>query len=801
MNRLRYLFIVLLCPAVSLSQTVTVVDEATSLPLEFVSITSNWQPANVIRSSARGTADISSIRESDTISFSLFGYETVIVQKQTLAVLRFRVTMKAPGFLINEVVVSSSRWQQRTDEIPQKITSVSPKDVILNNPQTAADLLSLSRQVYIQKSQLGGGSPMIRGFATNRVLLAVDGVRMNTAIFRAGNLQNVISIDANAIDHTEVLFGPGSVVYGSDALGGVMSFQMLEPKLSALPSTSSHGLVRYSSANIERTGHIDIQYGQPEFASVTSVSFSEFGDLSIGSNGDPWHERKEYVAAINGVDSVVQNPDPNELIKSGYSQINLMQKLRYVPAPEWDITYNFHYSSSSDVPRYDRLTQYRSGSLRYAEWYYGPQRWMMNALHVQFMQPTAFFDRIKTNVAHQEFRESRNDRLYRKTDLRRQYERVIVRSVNLDAEKIYDERKEAYYGAEIVLNGISSTGRTESINSKILSPAASRYPDGSSWNSYAAYVMMNISVTERLKISAGIRYNIVSIAASFDSSFLHFQFPAVDISPGALTGSIGGVYKIDEAWQAHLNFSTGFRAPNIDDMGKIFESSPGSLIVPNPGLNAEYAYNADLRVIGIFDNSVKADVTGFSTLLNDAIIVRDFRLNGQESVLFDGTMSRVRALQNTSDAYVYGVNASVDIKTSDLLSFRTDLNWQYGRELDHATNRYVPMRHVAPLFGSVECTYRYGKLLLSGSMIYNGEIANADLSPSLENLNNFPVDENGNPYSPSWYTMNLKGMYRFSDAVQVTAGIENILDTRYRTYSSGISAPGRNFIVGLNAGM
>jgi hemoglobin/transferrin/lactoferrin receptor protein len=119
---------------------------------------------------------------------------------------------------LNEVVISANRWEQNLREVSSRVTKVGAQQIQFQNPQTAADLLGLSNQVFIQKSQLGGGSPMIRGFATNRVLLVVDGVRMNNAIFRSGNLQNVISLDANAIEETEVIFGPGSVMYGSDAI-------------------------------------------------------------------------------------------------------------------------------------------------------------------------------------------------------------------------------------------------------------------------------------------------------------------------------------------------------------------------------------------------------------------------------------------------------------------------------------------------------------------------------------------------------------------------------------------------------
>ena len=129
--------------------------------------------------------------------------------------------------------MSVSKWEQQRKDIPQKIVSINAQSIAFGNSQTSADLLQQSGQVFVQKSQLGGGSPMIRGFATNRVLLSVDGVRMNNAIFRGGNVQNVLSIDPFSIKNTEIIFGPGSVIYGSDAIGGVMNFYTKAPRFSS----------------------------------------------------------------------------------------------------------------------------------------------------------------------------------------------------------------------------------------------------------------------------------------------------------------------------------------------------------------------------------------------------------------------------------------------------------------------------------------------------------------------------------------------------------------------------------------
>lgn len=250
---------------------------------------------------------------------------------------------------MDEIIVAANRWKQHARDLPVKITSISKKDIQLQNPQTAADLLTVSGKVFMQKSQQGGGSPMIRGFATNRLLYAIDGIRMNTAIFRGGNIQNVISLDPFATERTEVLFGPGSVMYGSDAIGGVMSFQTLTPQFSNEEKTvvSGSAVTRYSSANNEKTGHFDVNVGWKKWASVTSISSNEFGDLRMGSHGPEEYLRPFYVQRQNGVDVVVTNDNPLVQKPTAYSQINLMQKVRFQPNENWDFQYGFHFSETS----------------------------------------------------------------------------------------------------------------------------------------------------------------------------------------------------------------------------------------------------------------------------------------------------------------------------------------------------------------------------------------------------------------------------------------------------------------------
>ena len=353
------------------AQVLTVKNKIDRRPLEMATIYS-LAPAISAVTDAKGRADVSAFAGADSIFIRMIGYEPATYSFQQLEEQDFTAYLEESLFSLDEVVVSAVKWNQYRSQTPHHIVTIRPGSVALQNPQTAADLLGISGQVFIQKSQLGGGSPMIRGFAANRVLIAVDGVRMNNAIFRSGNLQNVISLDPFAVESTEVVFGPNSVVYGSDAIGGVMNFQTIQPKLadSAPVLTGGSAVARWSSANGEKTAHADINLGWKKWALVSSLTYSDFGDLRMGEHGPTEYLRPEYVETVNGADRIVSNPDPRVQTPTGYRQLNLMQKVRFVPNKYWDIHYGFHYSATSDFGRYDRLIRYRGSRLRSAEWYY-----------------------------------------------------------------------------------------------------------------------------------------------------------------------------------------------------------------------------------------------------------------------------------------------------------------------------------------------------------------------------------------------------------------------------------------------
>lgn len=701
---------------------------------------------------------------------------------------------------LEEVVFSFNKWKQPLNEVPNKITKITKSAILRGNPQTAADLLMQSGTVFVQKSQLGGGSPMIRGFATNRVLLVVDGVRMNNAIYRSGNLQNIISLDPLSAETAEVIFGPGSLVYGSDAIGGVVDFRTLDAGFSKNGKTQIRGsaLARYSSANKENTIHIDVNSSGKRWATLSSISYSDFGDLKMGRyGGEDRYLRKEYLERRGDQDILVQNSDPRVQKFSGYEQLNILQKIRFRATENLDLQYSFTYAGTGETPRYDRLIQYRAGALRFAEWNYGPMLWRMHNFQATHDKVNLFYDRSKLIIAYQNYEESRIDRARNSVNRNIQVEKLDAYSVNWDANKKIGSG-ELFYGLEYVFNKVNSTGERQNILSAASAPAVSRYPDGSIWSSSGVYTSFKTNLHPSLTLSSGLRYNFNALSSVFDKRFIEFPYERAEASRGSLTGNAGIVYRINESWQLSGVIATGFRMPNVDDMGKLFESAPGNITVPNPKLEAEYAWNFEAGIAKRMDDFFQMELNLFYTLLDNAIVRRPYTFNGSDSLLFDGILSRVEALQNVANASVWGVQFSTDIRLSKSLSWQTHLNFINGKETDDTRDEQVPLRHAAPFYGSSFLRYKFKVYSIEAFAFYNSKISNSDLAPSEQAKGDiYAIDTNGNPYSPAWYTLNLRASIPINRSLVFTAAWENITNQRYRPYSSGIVSAGSNLIVSL----
>ncbi len=724
---------------------------------------------------------------------------------------------------LNEVVFSANRATEKKSDVPYTIDVVKANDVALSNPQTSADMLSNTGNIMVQKSQGGGGSPIIRGFEANRVLLVVDGVRMNNAIYRGGHLQDIITIDNAMLNRIEIIYGPSSVMYGSDALGGVVHFYTKNPLFGTdKMNFKLNSYLRYASANQEKTGHVNFNVGFKNIASLTSITYSDFDDLRTGyaRNPNPSFGRCEYYVGKNAAgtaDSMIKNPHTNIQKRSGYSQMDIMEKLLFKANDNVNLGLNVQYSTSSNINRYDRLTDPGSGGkLKYAENGYGPQNRMLISLYSTIKSESKLADYIRITAAYQDIAQERFSRRFstnysstsgnnnKTTNL----EKVMVYSLNADIRKQLTEKHELSYGLEAVNNKVTSTAtKTNIFSGATITPVDTRYPNaGSKTLNMGVYLTDSWEINEKFILSEGLRFAHNTLTSNFDTSktVSTFQFPYTSVKQtnSALNGNVALIITPEKNVRFSLLGSTGFRAPNVDDISRVYESAGNSVVVPNAKLKPEYAYNIEGGLsTTIMDNRVKLEATYNYTLLKNAIVMKAFQYNGKDSLLFNGSLSKVVAAQNVDEASIQGLFGAITADFTDHVSLKTAITYTIGRYRKQlastatvaAHDTIIPMDHIPPLFGQTSIFYHFKKFESEVYARYSTAKAAKDYSLGTEDNESYSADPVSG-YMPGWVTLNVKTAFHITKNVTINFGIENLFDTHYRVFASGISAPGRNII-------
>jgi len=698
---------------------------------------------------------------------------------------------------LDEVVVAANKIPEQRRTVAQQIKVITPMFIRNFNAQSTADLISNSGVVAMQKSQQGGGSPMLRGFEASRVLLVIDGVRMNNAIYRAGHLQNIITLDNNVLEHAEILFGPSSTVYGSDALGGVIHFYTRNPELAKAGEGLKFGgnaFARYGSANNEMTGHVDFTLAGQKLGSITSFTFSDFGDLRMGEKtnpalGEQFGVRTQYAerSAVNTSDVLVQNSDPFVQKFSGYQQWDLLQKFLYKSSDRVSHILNFQYSNSTNVPRYDRLTDPQGSGLRFGEWYYGPQKRLLTSYQLKVNDLGAFADGMTATLSYQDIEESRYDRRFNNNNRNERVENVDVFGLTVDFQKKRGNNS-FRYGIDGQFNTVKSTAHKYNVATGEITPQSTRYPDGdNSMDMIAAYGTHTLQFNEDWTLNDGIRVGGSWLHSTFiDKTFFPFPFDEVKQNYLVSSANLGIIYT-PSSWKFSFMTSSGYRAPNIDDMTKVFDSAPGKVIVPNPDLTSEKTLNGDLSITKFFGDKVRAEGTLFGTEFYNAIVVLPSTFNGESTIDYNGVPSDVYTSQNKGRAYLYGYSISLRADLNDHIAIAASHNYTHGRVKNEGATE-TPLDHIPPAFGRAGIQYNTAKFKSELFTNFSGWKYLSNYSDSGEDNLQYATP-NG---MPSWYTINIRASYDLSTIFTVQAGVDNILDLQYRTFASGINSPGRN---------
>jgi hemoglobin/transferrin/lactoferrin receptor protein len=714
---------------------------------------------------------------------------------------------------LKEIIVSGTKYATSKNSIVQKVDVITANDIATTNAPSTGDLLMQSGQVFVQKSQLGGSSPVIRGFEANRILIMVDGVRMNNAIYRGGHLQNIITVDQNMLSKLEIVSGPSSTLYGSDAMGGVINLQTKKVKLNttnkfALTNLGAFG--RYSSAANELTGHADFTIANNTFGSLTSITVNNFGDLKAGANrASEWGTfglRKYTQDRVNNKDTILPNSNTALQTGSGYNQYDFLQKFYLQSSKKMNHTLNLQYSTSSNVPRFDRLGEVYASkvngadSLGWAQWYYGPQNRLLAAYGLNLKQ-VGVFNEVNATLSYQNIYEERNQRRFAAKGLDTRQEKVQVYGADINGI-IKKNKYDVVLGADFQANNVSSEAFRTYLANDSAAPIKPRYAaGGNTLNTFGLYAQSVYTITaDKLFINAGLRYGISSLYADFsNTTFYKFPYTSIKQNYNAFTGNIGAVYLPIVNHKITFGLSTGFKAPNLDEVTKFIDNSAqaSAVVVPNEKLTPERAYNFDLAY-EYKNKNIHIGASAFYTLLDNAMVLDNAQYLGSDSIVFDGAKTKVISITNQANATVRGLNIFAGYNYNRFYA-EGAINFTQGSYKGLATykgaNTSAPLDHIPPTFGKITIGYKTNKFDVAAWSIFNGRKDTASMNPLY-------FSEDNAAYAlpsgmPAWTTFNIRGSYQITRNLQAQLGVENLLDTYYRHFASGIAAPGRNIIVAI----
>ena len=734
-----------------------------------------------------------------------------------------------------ETVPVIGRRDEAIYNLPYQYETVGRGAISRAQSLTTADALADLSGVYVQKSQFGGGSPVVRGFEANRVLLVVDGVRMNNAIYRSGHLQNAITIDPLALDKLEVIYGAGALAYGSDAVGGVVHFRTQRPSYAG-PQDAKwriEGAMNASSAARAFGQSLKIGYGRENFASLTLLSTTFTSDLRSGAQRPSEFRvfglRNEYLERVDGIDRTRRNARPNVQIGTAYNQYNLLQKLRFRLHQAVELNANFQYSTTSDVPRYDALTEQQDGGLRWARWDYGPQTRALAALKLSDRRGTRFFDVANYVLSHQLVGEDRIRRRANDPLEENNLERVNATNLQTDFALELDEFN-LRYGFDLRYDQVNSQAFLLNVDDGTTNETSlsTRYPSGgSSLISGGVYAEADREIGPDWHLRGGLRWNRQLLRARFGTedpiSWPQTYLDGISNAEGAVTGAIG-ITRNRRQHRYRLLLAQGFRAPNIDDFAK-FRESNGFIQVPNPTLRPERSNTLEAGYRS-FSGGFSIEAAVYHTWLNNAIIRRDGILpNGSRSFVSQGDTLFAQTNVNAESARVYGFDINISHGFYSGWRISTAFHYLRGRRNQLAPDGVVldlPQDHIPPPYGNFTLRWKEknnGPWNISFRLRYQfakqvddyavGEVfGNAttgytfDRTGTADNLELTPLASDGQfnfTGTYGWWTANIYAEYELNDHFTFRLKGENLLDRHYRTFASGVSAAGIDLGLGVSA--
>lgn len=673
------------------------------------------------------------------------------------------------------------------------MVDIQHKEILRLQSRTSADLLSKNGNVFVQKSQFGGGSPILRGFEANRILLVVDGVRLNNLIYRGGHLQNIISTDVNQLEKMEVIFGPSSCLFGSDALGGVIEMETISPRYQSQKKWRTIIQNRYETVTNGWMQHFETHYGKRNFASLTSFTMQQNNRYLTGKRENPFFKEnfgtQPFYGVWNGVnDEMVLNNDAYEIKNTAYTQTDFLQKFKWRTGKQKNVEHHLQlqHSNSTNIHRNDRLSEWNGDHLKFAEWYYGPQKRALLSYHRIQQKPFQLFQRNDVIVSVQKIEESRQSRKWDSPWLESRKENVGIAAITQNFYSI-TAHHEWQAGWDYQYNQLTSTAQAINKISQAQKEIGARYPTGkNNMQSISVFSVHTYRPNEKWTFHDGLRGGYSILHSGFDDRYTWLS-TGKDIEQNMpyYSGSFGIQYHITSRQSVTAQLSSGYRVPNIDDLSRIFETGQGNVIVPNSNLSPEQSMNFDIGYKWRGDK-LQFQIMYYEAKISDIIALAPYSLNGSSTIIWDGVTSNVLANQNFDHATIRGIQG----QCKGQMGLKT--NWYLQGQYTDGTidnDQKQPLDHIPPAMVSTGIQHQWEQLLLMFQGQYCGWKKIADYRLEAEDNEQYaPVLG-----TPAYLLFDFKMEYTVNAQWTIFSGVDNILDTQYRPFASGINGAGRNF--------
>ena len=688
--------------------------------------------------------------------------------------LYFEARLVPRVFEAHEIQITASRHETLVENVPLHVTTLSRRKIRELNVSQAPELLREEPGVLVQKTNQGGGSPVIRGLKANKVLLLIDGIRMNNATYRGGNVQYLNTISSSVIDRVEVVRGPVSALYGSDAFGGTINILTRSPGTHSGEGVHWTGRAsgRISSADAARQGSFSLQATARRWGVLADFSWRSYGDVRRGrSGGDELMQRLRNDTRVRRTLPAVQTPN-------AYSAWSAHGNLLYKPSAQSRFSLIWQMDRQRDVPRYD---VFETG--KYELWNYAPQQRDLVYLRYEHTGSTRFYDAFTATLS-----------------LHRQYERRIKRRVNSSREtsdefstltpgvqiqlnKIWKEKHFFTYGAELWLDKVAAASSATDLQTGAVTARAPVFTDGARYRSFGLFAQSEFVVLPRWRLTLGSRFSSFDLRAPFPEQ--QNRFGTVVLAPSALTGSLSSLYALSDNFKLVGSIAQGFRAPNLNDAVKLGPGKGDSFYeVPNPNLQPETVLSVEGGFKFVHERARLTAVV-FRSRLSNLLLREPATYQGLPYLVDGGDTLAVFHTANLGRGVIAGFEFGGEYNPGDGIVLFGNLSFARGENL--IANEPLPA--IPPLAGVVGLRWRTPRVRSE----INSRFAAAQERLAPEDKLDLRIPEGG---TPGWFTVNFRTEVLLTENSVLRLAVMNIFDRNYREFLSGFNAPGRNYVLG-----